>query len=75
MPRPLTRYPDVLAYRAVDGVALGVDGIAGNIAEFVAGLAHDLLQRFAQWPGRYDCLLYTSPSSRDRTRSRMPSSA
>ena len=25
-----------------------------------------------QW---YDCLLYTSPSPRDRTRSRMPSSA
>ena len=26
-------------------------------------------------PGRYACLLYTSPSPRDRTRSRMPSSA
>ena len=26
-------------------------------------------------PGRYVCLLYTSPSPRDRTRSRMPSSA
>ena len=25
--------------------------------------------------GRYICLLYTSPSPRDRTRSRMPSSA
>ena len=25
--------------------------------------------------GHYDCLLYTSPSPRDRTRSRMPSSA
>ena len=25
--------------------------------------------------GRYPCLLYTSPSPRDRTRSRMPSSA
>ena len=24
---------------------------------------------------RYNCLLYTSPSPRDRTRSRMPSSA
>ena len=24
---------------------------------------------------KYDCLLYTSPSPRDRTRSRMPSSA
>ena len=29
------------------------------------------------WPGSNpkDCLLYTSPSPRDRTRSRMPSSA
>ena len=26
-------------------------------------------------PERYACLLYTSPSPRDRTRSRMPSSA
>ena len=26
-------------------------------------------------PGMEDCLLYTSPSPRDRTRSRMPSSA
>ena len=26
-------------------------------------------------PGNYSCLLYTSPSPRDRTRSRMPSSA
>ena len=30
-------------------------------------------QRRKQWFG--DCLLYTSPSPRDRTRSRMPSSA
>ena len=27
------------------------------------------------WDRRYGCLLYTSPSPRDRTRSRMPSSA
>ena len=27
------------------------------------------------WPGTTVCLLYTSPSPRDRTRSRMPSSA
>ena len=30
----------------------------------------------AEWNALYvDCLLYTSPSQRDRTRSRMPSSA
>ena len=31
-----------------------------------------VLEEGEQW---YDCLLYTSPSPRDRTRSRMPSSA
>ena len=31
---------------------------------------------FLVFPGQYlNCLLYTSPSPRDRTRSRMPSSA
>ena len=35
-----------------------------------------LLYDFWGFPQRYyDCLLYTSPSPRDRTRSRMPSSA
>ena len=38
--------------------------VAGSLSELVAELAGD---------GR--CLLYTSPSPRDRTRSRMPSSA
>ena len=31
--------------------------------------------KFDKKKGRYICLLYTSPSPRDRTRSRMPSSA
>ena len=39
-----------------------------------AELAPALWQRFAT-PLTHDCLLYTSPSPRDRTRSRMPSSA
>ena len=30
---------------------------------------------FREWRLAEDCLLYTSPSPRDRTRSRMPSSA
>ena len=40
---------------------------------------NDLLRRYEALDQRndlaYDCLLYTSPSPRDRTRSRMPSSA
>jgi len=35
----------------------------------------DLLKLLANYPDLVDCLLYTSPSPRDRTRSRMPSSA
>ena len=41
----------------------------------VSGLSHELLEGAGpqQWP--YPCLLYTSPSPRDATLSRMPSSA
>ena len=35
----------------------------------------DTLQHFLEGAGLETCLLYTSPSPRDRTRSRMPSSA
>ena len=37
------------------------------------GFADSLLRKYESSP--YFCLLYTSPSPRDRTRSRMPSSA
>ena len=37
--------------------------------EVITAMASDIFQRYL------DCLLYTSPSPRDRTRSRMPSSA
>ena len=37
-----------------------------------SGESFEYLRRSLQY---YDCLLYTSPSPRDRTRSRMPSSA
>ena len=43
-----------------------------HIQSFRTGMAHYVLPV----PGEfYVCLLYTSPSPRDRTRSRMPSSA
>ena len=37
--------------------------------------APTLLQQIRKWYNGYSCLLYTSPSPRDATRSRMPSSA
>ena len=47
------------------GIEIDLTGPQGN-AYYLLGLA-------SRWSK--DCLLYTSPSPRDRTRSRMPSSA
>ena len=41
--------------------------LGGNLLSYVPDIVFEYLQ--------YACLLYTSPSPRDRTRSRMPSSA
>ena len=37
--------------------------------------AKEIVEQLFHISNHYDCLLYTSPSPRDRTRSRMPSSA
>ena len=42
------------------------------IRSYFSDISMDDLEGIA---GQYGCLLYTSPSPRDRTRSRMPSSA
>ena len=54
-----------------NGLTSGSNGV-GAITLFDAS-AHAC--RFAAEVKDFDCLLYTSPSPRDRTRSRMPSSA
>ena len=48
---------------ALLGLGIVVSLLGGNVP-FVGGVADNIV-----------CLLYTSPSPRDRTRSRMPSSA
>ena len=55
-------------------VAIRIGGAAGNfeLNVFKPLIAHNFLQSLRLLA---DCLLYTSPSPRDRTRSRMPSSA
>ena len=47
----------------------------GDAAAHALGLDTVLSNRFEVVDGRFTCLLYTSPSPRDATLSRMPSSA
>ena len=54
--------------RKVTGADTGAGGVSGHAADYNL-LPADAQRRF------YDCLLYTSPSPRDRQKSRMPSSA
>ena len=66
-------------------VNLKIDGMkcayscAGKVSEVVQNIkgVEECKVDFASGTAEvvYDCLLYTSPSPRDRTRSRMPSSA
>ena len=68
--RALERNDEQLSRLVIDSIAIaerrGVPGI-GSMRETLIGLASD--------ESLDACLLYTSPSPRDRTRSRMPSSA
>ena len=67
--------------RAVTLFLLVAISIAGMVAFLVLGRAEDPSFTIKQmtvvtaWPGATACLLYTSPSPRDRQKSRMPSSA
>ena len=48
----------------------------GSHQQYREFLEAEWVDEFDAWRGEYsNCLLYTSPSPRDRTRSRMPSSA
>ena len=72
--------PDVSGgYKATAGAPLaGPAGPAdGDIVEAALKTVHDpeIPVNIYDLGLIYDCLLYTSPSPRDRTRSRMPSSA
>ena len=65
--RGVLGYPDALVFGTILPAA-GVSLLVGNLA-----YSH-LAQRLAAQERR-DCLLYTSPSPRDKRQSRMPSSA
>ena len=55
----------------MEGNGYLVSWCIGHLVSLADAGAYD--ERFKKW--RYDCLLYTSPSPRDRQKSRMPSSA
>ena len=58
------------------GVYLGLSlGIVASSLSLSWALYVLICQRTPEFSPQDDCLLYTSPSPRDRTRSRMPSSA
>ena len=64
---------------APDGTILGVRTVSHHetpgLGDFIDAGKSDWMQRFTGKSLGNPCLLYTSPSPRDRTRSRMPSSA
>ena len=61
-----------MSYKVKKAAVLGSGVMGSGIACHLANVGIDVLMLDIQ-PN--DCLLYTSPSPRDRTRSRMPSSA
>ena len=58
-------------------ISIFPDSFPGILGQGVIGKAHSkkIWSLKTIDPRKYTCLLYTSPSPRDRTRSRMPSSA
>src|SRR5664280_2158318 len=66
---------DVVARAAAGGTPLLVEERVALLRELAAVVARSPSGQAAAWPVVQTCLLYTSPSPRDRTRSRMPSSA
>ena len=69
---PLSLADDAEVQVTVDtDLALGTDEILRRAAQVYQGLSADEITQVES----IACLLYTSPSPRDRTRSRMPSSA
>jgi len=51
------------------------ESVVKTIKDTILGVGNQLMDNGAFFSRPYGCLLYTSPSPRDRTRSRMPSSA
>ena len=69
--RPSLMFSSVQLVRGITGLAKPRSGLLLGLLRWTALLLFVIGMARPQW----GCLLYTSPSPRDRTRSRMPSSA
>ena len=65
-------FGDVDIYRNTDRQGVWVGWLDSSPVGCIAGIKYNAVYGFI---GLYICLLYTSPSPRDRQKSRMPSSA
>ena len=76
---PAWMYTDQLSVLKLDAVSLKGRGPAANpLLDVYVAMPYEHLQFTpydGSFVGEYTCLLYTSPSPRDRQKSRMPSSA
>ena len=65
----------IIGPERLPAVARNIGKYVGKMQRFIAGVKSDIASELQTDELRSICLLYTSPSPRDRTRSRMPSSA
>ena len=71
-----TREENEAYLKSIIAAARRMDGLTESLLEYAqAGQAAGAAVTASPSTRRMGCLLYTSPSPRDRTRSRMPSSA
>ena len=77
----IVKYPQKVDYgwlakiTNIPGTVVGITFIPIDNGEFISGLSKSVIQNRGAAESAKDCLLYTSPSPRDRQKSRMPSSA
>ena len=76
--REIIVYPNPVLFSSAGDSIIAITGEPANIGDTITAsilVKNEGISEGSVVLTLYDCLLYTSPSPRDRTRSRMPSSA